>query len=242
MSPEQEYMSREPRQYTKKEKLANWFYYYKWWLLVTLILLYIVGSILWNKLGIGKAEPDYRLAYVSSAFLPEQCREALEKEFARLGEDINGDGRVIVEVRQYVMTETQADPENLAYRYAAEITLTADISDGESYFFLLEDPEAFQLTYQVLAHLDGSIPDDKDFTAKDKTLRWGDCPVLSDLDLGDFEEVSMNRTITGSYQERLSSLYFGRRFFEDGTSVKNKEAQERLWRILTEGVSGPEDD
>lgn len=236
MSQEQEYVSREPRQYTKKEKLANWFYYYKWWLLIALILVYIVGSILWNKFGIGKTEPDYRLAYVGSTILPEQCREALEKELARLGEDTNGDGRVIVEVRQYVMAEVQADPENMAYRYAAEITLAADISDGESYFFLLEDPETFQLNYQVLAHLDGSIPDDTDFAAKDKTLCWGDCPVLSGLDLGDFEEVYMNETITGNYQERLSSLYFGRRFFDDGVSVKNKEAQERFWLILTEGA------
>lgn len=235
MSLEQEYMSREPRQYTKKEKLANWFYYYKWWLLVALILLYIIGSILWNKLGIGKTEPDYRFAYIGSTSLPEQCREALEKEIARMGEDINGDGQVIVEVRQYVMNEVQADPDNLAYRYAVEITLTADISDGESYFFLMEDPEAFQFNYQVLAHLDGSIPDDEDFSAKDKTLCWGDCPVLSGLDLRDYEEADRNRTVTESYQERLSTLYFGRRFFEDGSSVKNKEAQERLWRILTEG-------
>lgn len=236
MSREQEYISREPRQYTKKEKLANWFYYYKWWLLVALILLYIVGSILWNKLGIGKACPDYSLAYVGSMPLPERCRETLEKELARLGEDVNGDGRVIVEVREYVLLEAYDDPENLAYRYAAEVTLAADVSEGESCFFLLEDPEAFQLNYQVLAHLDGSAPDDEDFDARDKTLCWGDCPILSGLDLGDFEEVYGNRTITGSCQERLSSLYFGRRFFDDGTSVNSREALESFWRILTEGA------
>ena len=235
MTPEQEYISHEPRQYTTKEKFSNWFYYYKWWLLIALILLYIIGSMIWNKLGIGRSAPDYRFAYVGSRFLPKQCAEILERQLACLGEDVNGDGVVKVEIRQYV-TGDMTDPENLTYGYASEIKLMVDISEGESYFFLLEDPEAFQLNYQVLTHLDGSIPDDSDFSITDKVLCWGDCPVLSGLELGDFEAADMNQAVAGSYQEWLSSLYFGRRFFSDESSVKNREEQEELWRILTEGA------
>lgn len=235
MSSEQEYLSRVPKQYTRKEKFANWFYYYKWWLLIVLALLYVAGSILWNKLGVGKTRPDYRLAYVGSAFLPDQCREALETELARLAEDTNGDGRVVVEIRQYI-TADLTDPENFAYNYATEMKLAADISGEESYFFLMEDAEAFQKDYQVLAYLDGAIPEDGDFSAEGKALRWQECPVLAGLELGDFEENYADQTITVSCQEWLADLYFGRRFFYGGSVNKGTKARENFWLVLTAGA------
>ena len=45
---EREYLSREPRQYTKKEKLQNWFYYNKWWLAVAALIVYVAGSMIWK--------------------------------------------------------------------------------------------------------------------------------------------------------------------------------------------------
>ncbi len=82
----------EKREYTKWEKFSNWFYYNKWYLAVGCIVLYVVGSMLWNALGIGQVKPDYRIAYVGSRQLPQDCVTALENALSQYGQDVNGDG------------------------------------------------------------------------------------------------------------------------------------------------------
>lgn len=233
---EKEYYQVGQRQYTKKEKIANWFYYNKLWVIVGAVILWIVGSMLWNVLGIGQVEPDYRFAYVGSRKLPEDCIEALEAGLASLAEDVNGDGVVTVTVTQHV-TADSADLENMVYSYAADVTVLADITGGESCFFLLEDPESFQLDFQVLAHLDGSVPADDDYAAMDKVYVWSACPRLAALELGTYRDAYLDQTEIGACQELLSNLYLGRRYFYDRSMEENPEANAALWRILTEGAN-----
>ena len=137
-----------PPELTRKEKLANWFHYHKWWIVVWAFLLFSFGSILWNALGIGRVRPDYVFAYVGDAALRSDCAAALERELASLGQDVNGDGKVVAELRQYVSNAGQESSEDaLMYGYASDVTLIADITNGDSYFFLMEDPEKFQRAY-----------------------------------------------------------------------------------------------
>lgn len=222
---------------SRKERAANWFYYNKWWLAVWAVLLAILGSILWNLLGIGKVRPDYIFAYVGTDALPGDCSAALERELAALGQDVNGDGRVVVELRQYISGSSEADPENaLARAYAASVTLAADVAAGESYFFLVEKPAEVQKSYLIFPNLDGSLPEKDDYSVEGKVLRWAACPVLSGLELGEYQEETLGRSVTGDCQERLSALYFGRRGFYDEKKASNQQANEALWAVLTEGA------
>lgn len=224
------------REYTKKEKLQNWFYYHKWFLVVGAIILWVVGSMLWNMLGIGKIRPDYRVAYVGSRKLTEQTVEALENALASLGEDVNGDGRVAVELSQHI-SGNDSNTENVMYGYASEITVLADITEGTSTFFLLEDPVTFHLTFQVLANPDGSIPPEDDLEALNKVYRWDNCPALASLDLGTYEDKYLDITETGEIQDLLSQLYLGRRFFYNPDQQKNPEADNAFWLAITEGAT-----
>lgn len=224
------------REYTKKEKLLNWFYYHKWLLAVGAVIVWVVGSMLWNVLGIGKVRPDYRIAYVGSVRLPDSTVETLENALAVFGADVNGDGRVAVELTQHVTADpTSAD--NMMYGYAAEMTVLADITEGESTFFLLENPVDFQLSFQILAHLDGAIPAEDDFEALDKILLWENCPALASLELGHYEDSYLDITETGENQDLLSGLYLGRRYFHDPDQQKNPEADEAFWLAITEGAT-----
>ena len=226
-----------PPELTGKEKLANWFYYYKWWVVLWAFLLFSVGSIIWNALGIGRVRPDYVFAYVGNAALRSDCATALERELAALGQDVNGDGKVVVELRQYVSNANQENSEDaLMYGYAADVTLIADITNGDSYFFLLEDPAAFQRAYQALAGPDGSLPEGSDHSIDGRVFQWSDCPVLAGLELGGFEEEYLGQSLTGDNQELLSRLYFGRRGFYDEKQAVKQGANEAFWGILTEGA------
>lgn len=228
-------LGQEPRQYTTKEKLANWFYYNKWWLLVAAIILYVIGNMVWNALGIGQIKPDYCVAYVGNSPLPADCVSALEKELAALGEDLNGDGTVTVKLHLYVNSSNET-VDDLTYSYAAEVTLLADITEGTSYLFLVEDPAEFQLNYQILAEADGSAPEEDDFVASDKVLRWADCPALAGLELGGYEEKVLDQVLTGDCQELLSGLYIGRRYYYNESEAVNLEGNEKFWQVLTEGA------
>ena len=224
------------RQYTKWEKFQNWFHYHKLGVLSVAVILWVAGSMLWNVLGIGRTEPDFRFAYVGSRKLTDEARSALEKALASLGTDANGDGTVTVAVTQHV-TAGDVSLENAMYGYAAEITVLADITEGESTFFLLENPVDFQLSFQVLANPDGSIPADDDFEALDKVCRWAECPALASLDLGTYEDNYLDITETGEIQDLLANLYLGRRYYYDPDQQEYPEADSALWLAMTEGAT-----
>lgn len=210
-----------PPPMTRKERLANWFHYNKLWLAVWAVILSVAGSMVWNMLGIGQVRPDYMFAYIGANNLPEGCAAALETELAALGEDVNGDGRVRVELRQYA-TNRSGDAETaLYYNYAVDVVLVADITEAESYFFIVEDPLDVQMNYQILAGADGTPPEDGDFDVDGKVFRWSSCPVLSGLSVE---------------QEPLRNLYIGRRCFYDGKQAEGQEANDALWQVITEGA------
>lgn len=218
-----------PLELTKAEKRKNWWHYYKWHVGIAAALLAIAGSIAWNALS--RVEPDYRIAYVGASPLPEDTAAALEAAFASLGEDLNGDGRTIASLTQYV--SGGGDPSVSA---AAQVSLMGDVLECESYFFLLDDPEQFQREYHSLRRLDGSLPDRDDDSAEGTCLVWGNCPVLSGLELGGYAYELMGSTVTGSSQELVSHLFLARRGFWTEKTAAYPEGCGALWDKLTEGA------
>ena len=211
-----------PRERTRKEKLLNWLHYNKLWLIAGAVVLWIVGSMLWNVLGIGQVKPDVIVAYIGSDPLPEESAKALEAALSALTEDRNGDGQAVAELRQYA-TNRSGDPGTTVYYNTADNTaLIADITQAESYLFLVEDPDGVQLAYQILAMPDGTPPEDDDYTGMDKVYRWGDCPVLCGLDVE---------------QNVFENLYLGRRCFYVEREAEAQAGNERLWELLTEGAT-----
>lgn len=210
-----------PRELNKKEKLLNWLHYHRLHLLVGAVLLWIVGSMLWNVLGIGQTRPDVIAAYIGRDVLREDDARALEAALAAFAEDRNGDGKRVAELRQYA-TNRSGDLETaMYYNYAADTTLLADITAGESYLFLTEDPDGVQRAYQIFARADGSPPEESDYKAMDKVFRWGDCPALAGLDVE---------------QSAFENLYLGRRCFYDEKQAAAQSGNELLWERLTEGA------
>lgn len=207
-----------PRELTKKEKLQNWLHYHRLHLIAAAVLLWIAGSMLWNILGIGQTKPDYIFAYIGRDSLPEESAAALEAALSALGEDVNGDGKVVAELRQYATDRSGEAETALYYSSAANTRLLADITAGDSYFFLVEDPQGVQRSYQIFARLDGTPPADGDDEAMDKVFRLGDLPIIE-------------------VPDGLSDLYLGRRCFYDEKQVAAQAANEALWNVLTEGAS-----
>ncbi len=217
---------------TPRQKRANWWYYHKWYVFLGAGVLALGAYLTARAFGLGQVTPDYQVAYVGSAALPEDTVSALETSLAELGTDCNGDGQVVVRLNQYVMGDSSG--EGAAYAYAGSTKLMADLDSCDSYFFLLEDPEAFQENYQVLRRLDGSLPEETgDYESC--CLSWGGCPVLRALPLGEYTEKILTQEIRGDSQERLSSLYVARRGFWTERTCSASEECDALWDEITRG-------
>lgn len=220
----------EKRELTPEEKRKNWWYYHKWHVAIGVVLLSILGSIVWNALH--QVKPDYQIAYVGTNALPDDTAAAIEAGFASLGEDLNGDGSVVVQLTQYA----SAGEADMQSAMAAETRLMADLTECDSYFFLLEDPERFQQNYGSLRKLDGSLPDDSDTPGEGTYLSWSQCPVLARMDLGEYAYPLMGGTASGSSGELVSGLYIARRGFWTEKTTAYPEGCAALWEKITEGA------
>ena len=218
------------RELTPAEKRKNWWYYHKWFVVAGIVLLGILGSIVWNALH--QVRPDYQIAYVGEYALPDDTAAALEAGFAALGEDLNGDGSVVVQLVQYA-SSGGTDAQTLM---AAEVKLMADLTECESYFFLLEDPERFQLNYGSMRQLDSSLPVEAGTSGEGAYLAWTQCPVLAQMDLGEYSYPLMGETVSGNSGELLSKLYIARRGFWGDKTVPYPEGCDALWEKITEGA------
>ena len=225
----------EKTELTKQERRKNWWHYHKWHVIIGIALACAAGNILYHVLGIGEVLPDYRFAYVGAAYLPEETIAAVEDALAELGGDANGDGRAVVELRQYV-SGSGGDSDNAYFTMAATTKLMADLTARESYFFLLADPEDFQQGYHALRRLDGTLPAEVDRDWENCCVRWSDCPALAGLELGTYEESLLTQQNSGDNQSLMQNLYIARRGFWTEKTTQNVEACDALWDVLTEGA------
>ena len=82
--------------------MKNWWYYHKWYVIIGAVIIAGAANIACNALGLFKKTPDYCIAYVGKTALPEDTVSMLKERFAKISSDFNGDGAVIVQLRQYV--------------------------------------------------------------------------------------------------------------------------------------------
>lgn len=203
----------EPAERTRKQKAANWWHYHKWWLLLGAALLIAGGDILLHALGVGVVKPDYQLACVVSSPLSDDALAQLENRLTALGEDCNGDGRVVVQVNPYVDMADSPDGDQPGYAYAASVKLMADLEACESYFFVCDDPEALHANYDILASAGGEIAGPSDAV---------DCRPVEDILAADHPQ--------------LEGLVLARRGFWQDRVCEHKEQCDALWAKLTEGT------
>ena len=200
-----------PPSLTGWPKIKNWLYYnWKWIAVIAAVLIAVAYFIMWS---IGKTEPDYTVAYVGRNILTEETEKALLSALQALGEDVNGDGEVTIELQTYVTANNVLGADAAEYNAAVSVRLLADLTDGDSVFFVTDDPDGLQMTYQILAMPDGTQPAEDDLSWEGKAFALADLPALN---LGD-----------------KTGLYIGRRWFKDDS----KASDDALWAAIVEGTA-----
>lgn len=225
-----------PGHMTKAQRRKNWWHYYKWYVIVGVVLAAALVNLTGNALGLFTKSPDLQIAYVGAGRLPDDTVLALEQIFASLIDDYNQDGAILVQVNQYIRDNNTADAETTSAQYASEISLLGDISDCESYLFLMDDPERFQREFQVLAMPDRSCPSDADYSTDGKVILWADCPLLTTPEAGSYTEIIGGQSVSGDNQKLFTDLYLGRRYFYNDKTAENIEDCDSLWDLLVDSI------
>ena len=229
---------RREKQYTRKERWANWWdYNLKWVILIGIAVVFVAYNFIGQYFFVTK--PDYNVAVVAPYYLPEDTVNALQEALADYGEDRNGDGKVVVTLNVYTLdyAEGETQTESDAYLTMAGTTkLAADVQGGLSSVFLLWDPAGFEESTGSLRYLDGSLPAaDSDEDWWNMVYKWSDCPVLAGLGLGSYgPDTTQSRS--GSSQEYMSQFYVGMRGAWNSGTADNLAGGEELWQKLTAGA------
>ena len=172
-----------PVELTKEEQRQNWWHYHKWHVALCVGGVLLAVYLIAQALGIGQIRPDYQAAYVGAAALGEEQAAGLEARLAALGVDCNGDGRVTVQLNQYLTAQEGSEGQAM-YAAAASVQLMADFESCDSYFFLIKDPEAFQELYDGPLEPDWIPLENGLYLARrrfltQKTVRWyEECEAL----------------------------------------------------------------
>lgn len=231
--------NREKKELTPAEKRRNWWAYNKWYLAAGLAVVILVAAMFSSAVRSNRDQADYRLVFVGTSTLPHDTAAALEQSIADLGEDLNGNGEVRVELIQYQL-RPQKDPEEIQTSveqvYSTSMQLLVTVETAENMIYILEDPELFAANYPILTRVDGSDPMEDPDSNVPMWYRWEDCPVLTGLDLGAFQVSVEEGMVQGDNQQVMSSLYIARRGVWGDDANEITDGAQRLWQILTEGA------
>ncbi len=216
----------------KKFDIKNWWYYHKWYVIAGIILIGIFVNILGNKLHLWTPAPDYQIAYIGPA-LPKETADALQGAFEELSEDLNGDGKIRVQLNQYIdqtsVSANDADAQQSAYAF--EVRLIADIEQSDSYFFITDDPTDLQREYRIFANDDGSCPDEDDFDVENKVVALQDTALFDHI-AGSYTEMILGQPLTGENADRLQALYIGRRCFYTDQTTAHADGCDKIWNKI----------
>lgn len=226
-----------PREYTKKEKAANWWHYHKMIVAVVAIIIVLIAWIAHDMLS--QVDPDLQVAYVGPASMPTDTVEALQEALTPYCTDRNGDGEVIVQVKQFNVSYDSENDNTDPYMQMAGLTqLSAELADGSDlYIYLLADPSGFQEQTMALRYLDGTLPPDGEAGDWQKMVyRWTDCPVLTGLDLGTCSTYVDDAGNELPNQELMTPVYVAFRGNWNEEIPEAYTADEAIWNTLTAGA------
>lgn len=169
-----------PRPQTEREqrraRRANWWYYN--WGIVAVLGVVALG-VVYAVHGLTTiVDPDCRVAVVTAQALPDEAVERLEETLAPYAQDWNRDGVTVVEVNNYTWS-AQARQTEMNSQMAGAARMNADLANGETRLWVLEDAEGFEAAFGVLSEKLG--PD-----WRQQLLPWSEQPALAALPLGSY--------------------------------------------------------
>ncbi|HEX3037365.1 MAG TPA: hypothetical protein VHO94_00035 [Oscillospiraceae bacterium] len=219
---------------TKKSKWDNFWFYHKWHVIVIASICLLVGWFVHDLTA--KVNPDYQIALLTKQGYPSDMIESMQNGIAKYGKDLNGDGKVVVQINSYSIstkslddttssgassvkntdssaTSSKEEPAaatmNQQVQQADMVRFMADATAGSSIIYLTDDDnfKNQQSSNVLFTYLDGTIPQ-KGATDYDKMrVPWSQCKLLPQL------KISGSQLSQSQVQKALSNLSISMRVY-----------------------------
>ena len=122
---------------TPKSKWQNFWFYYKWWVVAGACLLAIIGVGVWQAAT--HVEPDYPIALVTRDGVSEEGITELETMLQSFGQDLNGDGKIVVEVEDLALSQYVGGRKNPQAEMNSQ-KIMAYLVSADVMFFIFDKP------------------------------------------------------------------------------------------------------
>ena len=154
---EPEKVERDVRPKGFKAWWENYWYHHKW---ATIIVTFLVAVFVFTFIQFAtRKQPDYIIMTAFDRFVPSEVTDVIASEFASYGEDINGDGEVIVEIYD-VSTGSNSDTQQ-----SNRIKMMCELQNGEVMLFIVDDTYFDTLSDLKVFETDPDLFTDKDSRA-----------------------------------------------------------------------------
>ena len=119
---------------TPKQKWQNFWFYYKWWVLAAVALIVMITIGVWQMLT--TVQPDYLFVMVTRDVISDSCIESLEEDLGKCAEDLNGDGKIYVEVENLPLAQYAGGTKNASAEMNSQKLMAYLVSaDAMGYIF-----------------------------------------------------------------------------------------------------------
>jgi hypothetical protein len=123
-------------------KLKNIWYYYK--IHIGIVLAVVAVTVYLGVQSAAAPKADYHVGLISTTPRSETELAMLTDSIALAGEDLNGDGEVLVQLHTYFVDLADDSPNAGVTNHEKVAALDADLIGCLSGFFLMEEPEKLQ--------------------------------------------------------------------------------------------------
>lgn len=199
-----------------KAKWQNFWYYHKLHVLIGAVVIALAVFLIHDMTS--AVRPDYQVGLITQSSYPQEAVDALETELAKYGEDLNSDGKVVVQITPTAIAGDSSNVGDPNVQMAGVVKLDADLSEGSSMIFLTDDAsfQDQQKKQKLFAYLDGSMPEDNASDFAHMRIALKDCKKLSGL------------STNSSYGAVLDKLSLSMRVFK-GTKLEDKKDKEQYF-------------
>lgn len=199
---------------TKKDKWNNFWFYHRVHVALVVVAVLFVAYLIYDM--VTKVNPDYNVAILSSQYVSTDLTDMLSDELEKYGEDLNGDGQVVVQVNVFeILQGDAADSVDVNMQMAGVVKFQADLQMGESYLYLTDDVSfiAYGREEGVFAYLDGTPVPEGATDYENMRLPMSECKGLADTEIGQiFQDFSLSvREVRDDLLEDNPDYYLGAR-------------------------------
>lgn len=164
---------------TKKSKWVNFWYYHKWHVIIGVVVCLIIAGFAKDMLS--KVEPDYQIALMTQDTYPSDVLESLQNQIAKYGKDLNGDGKVVIQINNYVVKHgDDAKKADYNQQMAGVVKYTSDLQNIDSVIFITDD-KSFLNEPSIFSYLDGTKPKENAKDYEKMKIAWEKCKILPKL-------------------------------------------------------------